>query len=120
MPYDPRMAAGAARFNAGDFFTAHEIWEAAWLEAVGPEKERFQGLVQIAAGYAKVESGIGAGAIKLLTLGRQRLRQLLQGESDRVLQIFLDGVSADLERLERLPVTDVSLAAVRLPRCELG
>src|SRR5437879_287850 len=36
-PYDPRYLAGIVLFNRGDFFEAHEVWEALWMESFGPE-----------------------------------------------------------------------------------
>jgi hypothetical protein len=115
LPRDPRFERGRAQFNAGRFFAAHETWEAVWLESVGPEKELLQGLVQIAAGYAKVESGIRGGALKLLTRGLEHLRPALG--SHPALQDVADAVSGDLDRLR----TDgpVSLATVRPPRIEI-
>jgi predicted metal-dependent hydrolase len=56
---DARLVRGVHAFNAGEFFAAHEVWEELWLDSVGPGKQLLQGLVQIAAGYAKVETGIG-------------------------------------------------------------
>jgi predicted metal-dependent hydrolase len=65
---------GVAAFNAGRFFTAHEIWEAIWNETVGEEKRFVQGLVQLAAGYLKLSSAQYRGALKLLTRACQTLR----------------------------------------------
>jgi len=78
---DPRLQRGVAAFNAGNFFEAHEIWEDLWGETVGQEKLLLQGLVQIAAGYAKVESTLRAGALKLLTRGLEHIRPFLPAAS---------------------------------------
>lgn len=117
MANDPRLDDGAAQFNNGDFFTAHETWEAAWLEAVGFERTLLQALVQIAAGYAKVESGMRAGALKLLARGLERLAPALC--SNPGLQPFAAAVTADLERVQRSSGTELSLDLVRPPRIAL-
>ncbi len=109
---DPRFTRGADAFNTGRFFTAHEIWEDLWLETVGPEKLLLQGLVQIAAGYAKVETGVRAGALKLLARGLDRVRQ----SGSVALDSFADGVAADVTRLQQAPDGAVSLPVVRAPR----
>jgi uncharacterized protein len=37
-------------FNAGDFYAAHEHWEALWLETAGSERRWLQALIQVATG----------------------------------------------------------------------
>ena len=68
----PGWAAAVAEFNAGNYFEAHEIWEGLWNEAVGEEKLFYQGLVQVAAGYAKLAVGEVSGARKLFERGLAR------------------------------------------------
>jgi hypothetical protein len=117
---DPRLARGVDAFNTGEFFLAHEIWEALWLETVGPEKVLLQGLVQIAAGYAKVESGVRGGAVKLLTRGLERVRQYLPTALSLRLGPFVDGVEADLQRLRATAEEDLSLDLVHVPSLGLN
>ena len=96
---DPRLARGIEQFNAGRFFSAHETWEALWNDSVGPEKVLIQGLVQIAAGYAKAESGVLGGALKLLTRGTALVRQYPTSALGLALEPLVSGVGADIERL---------------------
>jgi hypothetical protein len=63
---DPRFLSGVADFNAGAFFEAHEAWEALWNDSEGETKRFVQALVQLAAGYHKLEIGVRGGAVKLL------------------------------------------------------
>jgi uncharacterized protein len=100
---DPRLARGAEAFNAGDFFAAHEIWEELWDESVGTEKRLLQALVQIAAGYAKLESGVRGGALKLLARGLERLRTALSVPCGLQLAPFVEAVAADLARVRSAP-----------------
>ena len=63
--YDPRYLAGIVLFNRGDFFEAHEVWEALWMETTGPDKKFYQGLIQAAVGLCHFCNGNLAGANKL-------------------------------------------------------
>jgi len=111
---DPRFMRGVEAFNAGRFFVAHEIWEALWNDTVGPERSLVQGLVQIAAGYAKVESGIRGGALKLLTRGVALMQPFTPAGMGLDLAALAESVSADLERL-RAAGDAVDINLVRPP-----
>ena len=106
---------GVAAFNTGHFLEAHEIWEAAWNDAVGEEKRFVQGLVQLATGYLKLASAQNSGARKLLTRGCQTLRAfpstyaglqigVLCDASDVVTQQLVKGqLSVDIRPPQILP-----------------
>lgn len=47
------LARGAALFNQGLYWEAHEAWEELWLELSGDPKVFLQGLIQLAAAYHK-------------------------------------------------------------------
>lgn len=112
---DPRLQRGVAAFNAGNFFEAHEIWEDLWGETVGQEKLLLQGLVQIAAGYAKVESTLRAGALKLLTRGLEHIRPFLPAASGLSLAPLVEAVAADVRRLQSASDATVSIGLVHPP-----
>jgi predicted metal-dependent hydrolase len=63
--YDPRYLAGIVLFNRGDFFEAHEAWEALWMDTAGPNKPFYQGLIQAAVGLCHFCNGNVRGAVKL-------------------------------------------------------
>lgn len=63
--YDPRYLAGILLFNRGDFFEAHEAWEALWMDTAGPDKPFYQGLIQAAVGLCHFCNGNVRGALKL-------------------------------------------------------
>ncbi|MEE8105435.1 MAG: DUF309 domain-containing protein [Planctomycetota bacterium] len=46
--YPPEYLEGAREFNAGRYFPAHDLWEAAWNDASGDRRRYFQALVQLA------------------------------------------------------------------------
>lgn len=63
--YDPRYLAGIVLFNQGDFFEAHEVWEALWMDTAGPDKKFYQALIQAAVGLCHFCNGNVRGALKL-------------------------------------------------------
>lgn len=64
---------GAALFNAGLFFEAHEYWEDVWRASRPPERSFYHGLVQAAAGCYHAEKGNAHGAAVLLAKARAKL-----------------------------------------------
>lgn len=70
---DPRFIKGIDEFNQGLFFECHETLEEIWLEEHGDDRKFYQAIIQIAAGYFKLEQGVPAGAIKLWRTGLEKL-----------------------------------------------
>ncbi|HEY8506257.1 MAG TPA: DUF309 domain-containing protein [Gemmataceae bacterium] len=68
--YDPRYLAGIRFFNAGEFFDAHEVWEALWREAPAGDRPFYQGLIQAAVAAYHLERGNWRGARRLFHSGR--------------------------------------------------
>ncbi|MGH7844330.1 MAG: DUF309 domain-containing protein, partial [Candidatus Binatia bacterium] len=71
--YDGRLIKGIEEFNQGLFFECHETLEEIWLEEHGTDRDFYQGIIQIAAGYLKWEQGVLIGAIKLWRAGLKKL-----------------------------------------------
>ena len=68
---------GAALFDQGRFWDAHEAWEEAWLEEDGEVRLLLQGLIQVAAGYHKATVQMQPnGCVKLLRSGLDKLEPL--------------------------------------------
>src|SRR5687767_11375580 len=68
---------GIDLYNAGQYFEAHEAWEAVWLDA--PQEERFfyQGLIQITAAFVHLTRNEYPGTVKLLAEGTAKLELYL-------------------------------------------
>lgn len=64
---------GVALFNRQEFFAAHEVWERRWSSESADERRLLQGLIQVAAGFYKLQSGAPAGTVKLLAKGEESL-----------------------------------------------
>jgi hypothetical protein len=70
---EQNLQAGRAAFDRGEFFLAHERWEDAWRELVGPARLPVQGLIQIAAGLHHWQAGRRRPALALLRRGLSKL-----------------------------------------------
>jgi hypothetical protein len=79
------LARGIALFNEQRFFEAHEVWEDRWRVETGglPEDADraarallLHGLIQIAAGFVKLQRGEPRGTMSLLGKGVAKLESL--------------------------------------------
>jgi predicted metal-dependent hydrolase len=77
LPPDERrraFEAGVAAYERGDFFQAHEILEPAWMGTDDlAERELYQGLIKLAAGFVHGVRGNALGIARNLTGARDRL-----------------------------------------------
>jgi len=64
---------GISLFNERQYFEAHEVWEDAWRTAAGDERLLLHGLIQVAAGFHKLQCGQPAGAVALFDKGLDKL-----------------------------------------------
>jgi predicted metal-dependent hydrolase len=99
---DARLVRGVEEFNAGAFWEAHESWEELWNDSEGDAKRAVQALVQIAAGYHKLELGVTGGAMRLFT----RALAILDDVPASAMPLPLDDARAVVRR---------QLAALRMP-----
>src|SRR6266851_3634096 len=68
---------GIELFNRQEFYEAHEAWEAGWIDELADERRLLQGLIQVAAGFYKLQVGSPQGTVKLLEQGLNKLRDFL-------------------------------------------
>ena len=69
------LAEGLRRYEAGEFFAAHEAWESVWLASEEPDKTFLQGLIQITAAFHHLQRNNLLGAERLLQAALRRLEQ---------------------------------------------
>lgn len=100
MEHDPRFLKGIDEFNRGLFYQAHETLEEIWLEDHGPEREFYQGIIQVAAGYFKWQQEVPLGTLKLLRAGVRRIEPYRPACLGVDVTDFLANVGADLAALE--------------------
>jgi predicted metal-dependent hydrolase len=67
------LAEGLRRYEAGEFFAAHEAWESVWLQSQEPDKTFLQGLIQVTAAFHHLQRNNPRGAALLLQAALQRL-----------------------------------------------
>jgi len=68
------LGRGAALFNAGKHWEAHEAWEELWLMLEDQQKLFVQGLIQAAAaGHKAFVQRQPSGCVKLLTTALEKL-----------------------------------------------
>lgn len=64
---------GVEQFNHREFYSCHDILEALWMDAVEPDRQFYQGILQIAVGCYHLENHNWRGAVILLGEGIRRL-----------------------------------------------
>ena len=62
-------------FNAKKFFEAHEVLEILWRKTTGPERDFYQGLIQVAAAFVHLQRGTPEGGRKLLKKASAKLEK---------------------------------------------
>jgi hypothetical protein len=74
-PLPPAAAIARAQelLDAGQAFTAHEVFEAVWKATAGPEHELWRGLAQLCVGITHALRGNATGASRLLERGATAL-----------------------------------------------
>lgn len=75
-PLPPLEALSLARdlLVRGRPFFAHDVLEARWKAAPGPERDLWQGLAQVCVGLTHLQRGNPVGGVRLLRRGAQRLQ----------------------------------------------
>jgi len=79
---------GSVLFNRAQFFEAHEVWEDAWRRARGEDEVLLHGLIQVAAGFHKLQCGQPSGAASLLAKGEAKLAAIPGGAPVPALPAF--------------------------------
>ena len=97
---DPRFLKGIQEFNERLFFECHETLEEIWLEEHGEDRLFYQGIIQIAAGYFKLEKGVPAGALKLWRTGLDKIAPYAPVHFGISVESLMHAVNADLAKLE--------------------
>jgi predicted metal-dependent hydrolase len=88
------LAKGIDLFNRREFYEAHEAWEEGWIDELSDSRVLLQGLIQVAAGFFKLQCAAPIGTVKLLELGLAKLRPFV----GRSLGVDLDRLLPEVER----------------------
>ncbi len=85
--------AGIARFNAGEFWEAHEAWEEIWIAEGGDLRPFYQGLIQVAAAFHHYGNQNWQGMHKLMRDGTEKLARFLPQAVGLDLERFLGALA---------------------------
>ncbi len=97
---------GIALFNRRQFFEAHEVWEDGWRIADGVDRLLLHGVIQVAAGFHKLQCGQPGGCATLMTKGAAKLASVRSGGKNRLAsRALLDAVEAWRETAFRMAET---------------
>jgi predicted metal-dependent hydrolase len=100
-----------AQFNQGEFYACHDTLEAIWIEAPEPERNFYQGLLQIAVGIYHLSNLNWRGALILLGEGIRRLQPYQPDHAGIDVESVVDD-SAQLLSALQLAGTDGMVAIV--------
>lgn len=78
-PLHPKAREGIQLFNQGEYYEAHEPLEEAWMLTPSPERDLYQGILQIGLAYYQITRRNYRGALKMFRRGQRNLEPL--GES---------------------------------------
>lgn len=101
-PLPPEAVEAVRKFNAGEFYKQHDLFEALWMYEPGPIRELYRGVLQVGIAYFQITRGNGRGALKMLLRSIQWLAMLpdvCQGVNVAQLRADAAQVRAELERV---------------------
>ena len=87
---------GIRYFNQGEFYEAHEPLEEAWMKTPSPERDLYQGILQIGLAYYQISRGNYRGALKMFKRGHRNLDPL----GNEHLGIDIDKIRSDANAVE--------------------
>ena len=100
----PALAAqGVEKFNAGEYYEQHDLFEALWVETEGPVRDLYRAILQVGVAYYQIKRGNHPGALKMLLRSVQWLLILpdeCQGVDVKQLRADSARVRAELERTD--------------------
>jgi predicted metal-dependent hydrolase len=100
--FQESLAKGIELFNRREFYEAHEAWEEGWIDELSDSRVLLQGLIQVAAGFYKLQCASPIGTVKLLELGLAKLRPFVGNSLGVDLEALLGQVERWLARAKQL------------------
>ena len=115
-PLHPLAREGIQLFNQGEFYKAHDPLELAWMETPGPERDLYQGILQIGLAYFQLSRGNYRGALKMFQRGQRnlaRLDDIVLGIDVRQFREDADSNEKTLRELGKARMAELSLDAIK-------
>ena len=101
-PLPPEGVLAIEKFNAGEFYKQHDLFEALWMRETGPVRDLYRAILQVGIAYYQITRGNARGALKMLLRSVQWLALLpdvCQGVDVAQLKRDAALVRAELERV---------------------
>jgi predicted metal-dependent hydrolase len=98
----PLAIEGVKKFNAGEYYPQHDLFEEQWVNTEGPVRDLYRAVLQVGIAYFQIERGNYRGALKMLQRSVQWLvilPDICQGINVAQLRQDSFKVRAELERL---------------------
>lgn len=93
---------GVKKFNAGEYYSQHDLFEEQWVKTESPVRDLYRAVLQVGVAYYQIERGNYRGALKMLQRSVQWLLvlpEVCQGIDVAQLRQDSFNVRAELERL---------------------
>jgi predicted metal-dependent hydrolase len=90
------------QFNRGWYFESHETLEDLWMVTPWPERQFFQGVIQLAAAFVHFARREYAGIFKLLDAAAEKLREFEPAQFGVDITLLLEQIAAARAELEAL------------------
>jgi uncharacterized protein len=94
------LAEGLRQYQTGEYFAAHESWEAVWLTAQPPEKLFLQGMIQVTAAFHHLTRNNLLGTTRLLQGALRRLDGYPSKFGGVAVDLLRDDIRTWLEALQ--------------------
>jgi hypothetical protein len=98
----PLAQQGVEKFNAGEYYPQHDLFEAQWVQTEAPIRDLYRAILQVGVAYYQITRGNHRGALKMLLRSVQWLALLpdvCQGVDIRQLREDSYRVRAELEAM---------------------
>ncbi len=65
-PLPPEALQAVEKFNRGDYYKQHDLFEALWMQETGPVRDLYRAILQVGIAYFQVTRGNRRGALKMV------------------------------------------------------
>ncbi len=115
-PLPPLAQQGVEKFNAGEFYKQHDLFEELWMQTEGPVRDLYRAILQVGVAYYQIQRGNHRGARKMLLRSVQWLTVLpdtCQGVDVKALREDSYRVRASLDALPEGEIDQFDLALLQ-------
>ncbi len=98
----PLAVQAVEKFNAGEYYPQHDLFEEQWMHTTGPVRDLYRAVLQVGIAYYQITRGNHRGALKMLLRSVQwfaLLPDVCQGIDIKQLREDSFRVRAELERM---------------------